>query len=306
MDRAKRTAGFLGAGVDRVLLGHLGPVGVGVVGREQGAHLVGLGLGLHQHVRSQGPRQSGVFSAYPLYVATPQLLRYLGVDPAAVSAGLDMVSPLSGDLTIENGSSAETITKTQRLSGPRYTSAPTSAMTLSGIARRHWTQIAAGWLVQSSKPITSAQIVEARHIAALAGLTIETRNEQRSLVAVRLGAAAVGVLLALGVLAMTVGLIRREAANDLRILVAAGAASSVRRMLTAATAGGLALLGVALGLLGAYLGLVAAYRDHLGTLSHVPVLTLLGVALCTPVAAFLAGWLLAGRQPSGIARSVMD
>ena len=114
-------------------------------------------------------------------------------------------------------------------------------MTLSGIARRHWTQIAAGWLVQSSKPITSAQIVEARHIAALAGLTIETRNEQRSLVAMRLGAAAAGVLLALGVLAMTVGLIRREAANDLRILVAAGAASSVRRMLTAATAGGLAL-----------------------------------------------------------------
>ena len=60
---------------------------------------------------SQGPRQSGVFSAYPLYVATPQLLRYLGVDPATVAAGLDMVSPLSGDLTIENGASAETITK---------------------------------------------------------------------------------------------------------------------------------------------------------------------------------------------------
>jgi putative ABC transport system permease protein len=254
----------------------------------------------------QGPRQSGTFRAYPLYVATPQLLRYLGVDPATVPAGIDMVSPLSGDLTIENGSSAETILKVQRLSGLRYTSAPTSAMTLNGLARRHWAQIAAGWLVQSSKPITSAQIVDVRHIAALAGLTIETRNDQRSLVAVRLGAAAAGVLLALGVLAMTVGLIRREAANDLRILVATGAAGGVRRMLTAATAGGLALLGVALGLLGAYLGLVAAYRSHLGMLSHVPVLTLLCVALCAPGAAFLAGWLLAGRQPSGIARSVID
>jgi putative ABC transport system permease protein len=77
-------------------------------------------------------------------------------------------------------------------------------------------------------------------------------------------------------------------------------------MLTAATAGGLALVGVVLGLVGAYLGLVAAYRSHLGVLSDVPVLTLLCVALCAPGAAFLAGWLLGGREPSGIARSVID
>jgi putative ABC transport system permease protein len=254
----------------------------------------------------QGPRQSGTFSVYPLYVATPQLLRYLGVDPAAVPAATDMVSVHSGDLSIENVSAPQTMLKVKHLAGPAYSAAPTSAMSLSGIARRHWTQIAAGWLVQSSEPITSAQAVEARHIAALAGLTIVTRDDQRSLVAVRQGAAGAGVLLALGVLAMTVGLIRREAANDLRILVAAGATSNVRRMLTAATASGLALAGVVLGLGGAYLGLVAAYDTHLGTLSHVPVVYLLSVAVCAPVVAFLAGWLLAGRPPSGIARSVMD
>jgi putative ABC transport system permease protein len=282
------------------------PVPPGPDGSTGGQPVAELDIPTQGTSANQGPRQSGTFSAYPLYVATPQLLRYLGVDPATVPAGIDMLSARSGDLTIDNVPSPETITKVERLSGPRYTSAPTSAMTLSGIARRHWTQIAAGWLVQSSKPITSAQVVEVRHIAALAGLTIETRNDQRSLVAVRLGAAAAGMLLALGVLAMTVGLIRREAANDLRILVAAGATSSVRRTLTAATSGGLALLGVALGLLGAYLGLVAAYRSHLGMLSHVPVLTLLCVALGAPGTAFLAGWLLAGRQPSGIARSVMD
>ena len=105
-------------------------------------------------------------------------------------------------------------------------------------------------------------MVEARHLAALAGLTIVTRDDQRSLVVGRLGAAGAGVLLALGVLAMTVGLIRREAASDLRILVAAGATGNVRRMLTAATAGGLALAGVVLGLGGAYLGLVAAYDSR--------------------------------------------
>ena len=40
------------------------------------------------------------------------------------------------------------------------------------------------------------------------------------------------------------GLIRSEAAGDLRILTATGATASIRRMLTAATAGGLAVLGV--------------------------------------------------------------
>ena len=283
------------------------PVPPGPDGSTGGQPVAELDIPTQAASASQGPRQSGSYSAYPLYVATPQLLRYLGVNPAAVPATTDMVSVHSGgDLGIENASAPQTILKVEHLAGPAYSSAPTSAMTLSGIARRHWTQIAAGWLVQSSEPITSAQVVGARHIAALAGLTVVTRDDQRSLVAVRLSAAGAGVLLALGVLAMTVGLIRREAAGDLRILVAAGATTNVRRMLTAATAGGLALVGVALGLLGAYLGLVAAYHSHLGTLSHVPVLYLFGVAVCVPGAAFLAGWMLAGRQPSGIARSVMD
>ena len=198
---------------------------------------------------SQSARLSGTYSSYPLYVATPALLRYLGVDPAAVTAATDVVSTQTGVLTVQNVSQPQTITKVDTPLGPDYTSAPTSAMTLSAIRRWHWTAITAGWLVRSSRPLTSAQIAEARHVAALAGLTIETRDAQASLGAVRLGAAGAGILLALGVLALTVGLIRNEAAADLRNLVAAGATSRLRRMLTAATAGGLALLGVVLGLL---------------------------------------------------------
>ena len=240
--------------------------------------------------------QSGSYSAYPLYVATPELLRYLGVDPATVPAETDIVSARSGTLTIMNASVPQTLTGVLRLRGSTYTSAPTSAMTLSGIRRRHWTQIRAGWLLEASRPLTSTQIVEARHIAASAGLTVETRDEQKSLVAIRLGAAGAGVLLALGVLAMTVGLIRGEATGDLRVLVAAGANSNVRRTLTAATAGGLALLGVGLGLSCAYLGLVAGYRSDLGLLGHVPILYLLAVAVLVPAGAYLGGWLLAGRR----------
>ena len=249
---------------------------------------------------------SGLYHAYPLYVATPQLLRYLGVDPATVPAATDIVSSRAGDLSVQNVPEPQTFTKVKRLSGPAYTSAPTSAMTLSGIHKRHWTQITAGWLVRSSRPLTRAQIAQSRHIAVLAGLTIETRDAQASLGEIRLGAAGAGVLLALGVLALTVGLIRNEGAADLRNLLAAGANVRLRRLLTAATAGGLALLGVVLGLLSAYLGLAMGYSRALGSLGHAPVVYLLTVALCVPVAGFVGGWLLAGRPPRHIARSVID
>jgi putative ABC transport system permease protein len=246
------------------------------------------------------------YRAYPLYVATPQLLRYLGVDPATLPPATDIVSAQAGDLSIQNVPKSQTLAAVKRLSGPAYTSAPTSAMTVSGIDRRHWSQIPAGWLVRSSRPLTSAQIAQARRIAALAGLTIETRDPQASLGAIRLGAAVAGVLLALGVLALTVGLIRNEGASDLRNLLAAGATARLRRMLTATTAGGLALLGVVLGLLSAYLGLAMGYSRALGSLGHAPLAYLVTVALLVPSAALMGGWLLAGRAPVSVARSVID
>ena len=83
----------------------------------------------------------------------------------------------------------------------------------------------AGWLVEARSPLTSAQLAHARDLAADAGLTIESRDTSATLTAVRTGATAAGVLLALGVLAMTVGLIRSEAAGDLRTLTATGATS---------------------------------------------------------------------------------
>ena len=68
---------------------------------------------------------------------------------------------------------------------------------------------------------------------------------------------AAGALLALAILALTVGLIRGESAGDLRILAATGATSRIRRTLTATTAGALALLGALLGVAGAYVVLLA-------------------------------------------------
>ena len=129
------------------------------------------------------------------------------------------------------------------------------------------------WLVETGQPLTGEQLSTAREVAAGAGLTIESRDQQQGLAALRTGATAVGMLLALGVLAMTVGLIRSEAAADVRTLTATGATSGTRRTLTAATAGALAFLGVVLGTAGAYVALMAGHVRDLGELSPVPVFT---------------------------------
>ena len=110
---------------------------------------------------------------------------------------------------------------------------------------------------------------------------------------------AAGILVALGVLAMTVGLIRSETAGDLRTLTATGASSTTRRTLTGATAGALALLGALLGTAGAYAALLAWHRSNLHPLTHVPVANLVIILVGLPLIATAAGWLLAGREPVG-------
>jgi len=105
---------------------------------------------------------------------------------------------------------------------------------------------------------------------------------------------------------MAVGLIRAEAAGDVRTLTAIGATSTTRRTLTATTAGTLALLGALLGSAAAYLALAAAHRSDISALSRVPVLDLTITVAGVPAAAALAGWILAGRKQSSIARQALD
>ncbi len=184
--------------------------------------------------------------------------------------------------------------------------APTSFITLDGLRRRGWKQIPSGWLVEPSRPLTSEQIADARDFAAAGGLTIETQRESTSFTTLIAIATAAGALLALAILAMTVGLIRSESAGDLRTLTATGATSRIRRTLTAATAGALALLGALLGVAGAYLVLAATYFDKLDYLGRIPVLYLAPDGRRHPLAAAAAGWLLAGREPPAIARAAIE
>jgi putative ABC transport system permease protein len=252
-----------------------------------------------------------------LYVATPAVLEYLGIDPATIDPGTDYLvdrSVMTKDLVIPSFTSRREIPVTnvqkidtgQHLFGAESGRTPPYFITLNGLRRHGWKQIPAGWLVQSSGPLTSDQIADARDAAAEAGLSIETRRKSNPPTEVMSIATAAGALLALAILAMTVGLIRGESAGDLRTLTAAGATSRIRRTLTATTAGALALLGAILAVAGAYVVMLALYHDDLGYLSDVPVLYLALAVIGVPLAAAAAGWLVAGREPPAIARTAIE
>lgn len=137
---------------------------------------------------------------------------------------------------------------------------------------------------------------------------MEVRRGQEGLSQLRSGATAAGLLLALGILAMTVGLVRSEAAGDVRTLTAVGASRRMRRAVTGATAGALALLGAVLGTAGAYAGLSAGYADDLEALRPVPIVNLLTIAVGLPLIAATAAWLLGGgsNQPSALPRNPIE
>jgi len=163
------------------------------------------------------------------------------------------------------------------------------------------------WIIQTARPLTAVQINAARQAAVAGGATVETKSQNPSLAELRDWAAAAGILLALGVLAMTVGLIRSETASDLRTLTATGAGGRTRRTFTGATAGALGLLGALLGTTVAYLAAIAWYRSSLSTtVRHVPVGDLIVILAGLPLAAAIGGWLLAGREPPAFARQPLE
>jgi putative ABC transport system permease protein len=252
-----------------------------------------------------------------LYVATPAVLRYLGIDPKTIDPSTDFLldrSVAANQLTIPSMTKRREfpVTNVQKIEVGRHLFGadsgrhPANFITLNGLRRHGWKQIPAGWLVESSRPLTSGQIADARNAAAKAGLTIETRRKNNPPTEVMAIATAAGALLALAILAMTVGLIRGESAGDIRTLTATGATPSIRRTLTATTAGALALLGALLGVGGAYIALAATYHDDLGYLSDVPVLYLALAIVGVPLCAAAAGWLVAGHEPTAIARPVIE
>lgn len=266
----------------------------------------------------------------PVYVATPSLLAHYGIDASAIEPSTDVVTartdlhglklftpafrdepPSTEPERAENAprkpkveTTAPRVQTLDRV--PLYTSAPSVLLTTSAMQRLGLQTVPAAWLIEASGPLTEEQIQTARTAASDIGLFVETRTKQDSLAPLRNWSTAVGILVALGVLGMTVGLIRSETAGDLRTLAATGASSTIRRTITGATSGALALLGAVLGTAGAYAALLVWYRSDLGPLHRVPAANLAVIVAGLPVLAAAGGWLLAGREPPAIARQPLE
>ncbi len=300
----------------------------------------------------QNPSASGRQWSGALYVATPTLLRAYGIDPSSVSSDVDVLTsrpglsgsgveltyggsgkgggtlvgpglggpggggaPGRGDTNSCPAGSCVADPVVQEVSQlPTGTSAPNTLITEGALHRLHIASESSldGWILQAQSPITSAQITNARAAAATNQLSVESKNSAPTSSEIVDWATVFATALALGILAMSVGLIRSETASELRTLTATGASSRTRRTLTAVTAGGLAFLGALLGTVAAYVGLAGWFRSNPleGGLSdiidHIPWNNLFLVVIAMPVLATAVGWILAGREATGIASRPME
>ncbi len=244
------------------------------------------------------------------YVATPAVLKLYGLSVADLKPGSYVISSRSdlNGIELGTGFAGDFQPVAVQVSGklPNFTSAPNTLITPKAMTANKYTAEPVGWLVQTRHPITTAQLTDARRRAAAAGITIENRTgPDRTLQQLRDYSTLVGALVALGVLAMTVGLIRGETAGDLRILAATGASSATRRTLNATSAGALALLGGILGTAAAYLALIAWHWHDISYLNEPPYANLAVLLFGLPAAAVVGAWLL-GRTPKSLGRRPLE
>ena len=249
-----------------------------------------------------------------IYLATPALLARHGLGPT-MPAGVEFViAEPAGDLHLMDhrpgptgGKAVPVPLNAVRAVEPGYTHLPLALVAPEVARARGWEVVPSGsWLIEMPGPVTDDELSRARDAAATVGLTVESRNRQEGLAALRWGATATGVMLALTVLAMLVGVLRGESAGEVRTLTAVGAPTRVRRLVTATTAGTLGLLGGVLGTAGAYLVLVIGYVNEPADLGSVPVPSLLAVIVGLPALAAVVGGLLAGAEPSGLDRRLLS
>jgi putative ABC transport system permease protein len=244
------------------------------------------------------------------YVAMPEMLGLYGIDPSSIAEGTELLTTTDEPYILLDFTGRPDLdddpAPAQHVDLPSWEDAPHALITESAMAAHGWVPVRLGWIVESATAFSDEQIRAARQVAADLGIVIEDRDQRDDLAALRNGATVTGVILAVAIVVMAVGLIRSEARRDVRTLTATGASPRTRRAISASTAAGLAVPGVLLGIAGAYVALLAAYRTDLGRLTPLPLTQLAQIAVGAPLAAAGLGWLLAGREPRTFARQDLE
>ena len=272
-----------------------------------------------------------------VYVATPQLLATYGIKASQITPGTDVLTARPGlaglpnmemiwhssgngsepdgsqrggnggpSCTLSNGCLANPAIQTVS-NLPSGTSAPSTVITEYAVREYHLQTHLSGWLIQAPAPLTAAQIRAARHVVLAYEAPLEIASGGPDLGEIADAGTGLGIVIALGVLAASVGLIRSETARDLRTLTATGASTSTRRTITAATAAALGLLGAVLGMAFAVVaGLAWAHGSLSAMFGDLPLTDVLILLLGLPLAAAAGGWLFAGREPPAIARQPIE
>jgi putative ABC transport system permease protein len=272
----------------------------------------------------------------PIYVATPALLAHYGISPSSINPSAMILTSRPG---LPSEASQLAIVYGQAWTNPGFnsgnsgpcppgycvptpvvqevsqlppgTSAPNTVLTMHAVHSLHLKLTTQAWQLTTQTNLTALQIQTARTLAQSSGAYVETANSFASLDAVLAWAIGAGLLVALGVLAMTVGLIRAESSSELRVLAAVGASRRTRRSLAAVTSATLGLVGAVLGVATAYLlvggFLMSNASNNIAELTYnVPVRPLVIMLVGLPVLAALGGWIFAGREPRGIGRQIIE
>lgn len=270
------------------------------------------------------------FDLLQVWVATPELLRAVGADPALARSDAEMLAKLGdskrraylpsagrgsglttpalepldvrGSLRIIGRDRALTELAPEPLGVPAHRYLADYWMPEARVGGLGLEPAVKGWLIVKATPLTDAD-KSTIYSALPAGLVADVPQPPQDDAELRRNASLVGAAVALAIIALTTTLLRSESGNEQRVLSALGARRATRRRIAAATTGFLALAGAALALPTGYLALVAIMSDRGAGFPFVlPAGTLATLLVGTPAIAAAAAYILAFREPAQMAR----
>ena len=71
------------------------------------------------------------------------------------------------------------MTSVAAIEGPGYSLLPHTFISPGAVERLGWEQVQAGWLIETTQPLTDDELASAREMAATAGLTVEAERTRQ-------------------------------------------------------------------------------------------------------------------------------